>query len=78
MDKTRLNLKLTLDLDKDATWSELFKFVELARPCVDPDDPLLLEWDDDAQSLSGLSTYVEATDIAASEPFERPRAVPDA
>ena len=46
------NLRVTLDLDEDVTWAELFRFVLLARQAgVNPDDRVGLDQEEGSTTL---------------------------
>ncbi|WP_121399456.1 hypothetical protein [Micromonospora sp. M71_S20] len=65
--KTDRNLKVTLDLDNQLTWGELFRFVDLARAgVVSPSDPVALEYDPNESMpvITGLTVYVDPADIS--------------
>ncbi|MFF4879461.1 hypothetical protein [Micromonospora sp. NPDC000668] len=70
-EKKAVNLKLSLAIDQDLTWGELFRFVELARTSgVEPTDPVPLEYNErDDSILDGIAVYLAAEDLpSAAQP----------
>lgn len=69
-DKTQKNLQLSLDLDEQLTWGELFRFADMARAVgVDPLGPVGSEGDTDpfrddrCDHIVKLLLYVEPSQI---------------
>ncbi len=59
-EKRRLNLNVSIDLDDQLTWKELFWFVDLAkRTGVHPDNAVSLRFNENDRCYDGLSLYVE-------------------
>lgn len=75
-EKTNLNLKVSLDLDNELTWRELFQFVDLARDSghVDPDARVGLARDDfqDETTITGLYVYVDSMPNGAAPRQHQP------
>jgi hypothetical protein len=67
--KTQPNLKVTLEIDNQLTWGELYRFVDLARKSGYPDDgPVLPEMDLNDPSLArSLVMYLDADDLAGRD-----------
>jgi len=65
--KTQANLKVSLDLDDQLTWAELFRFVDLARSGgYIEDQPVAMEYDpaESDSRVVGMSIYLHPEQVA--------------
>lgn len=55
---SRMNLKISVDLDEHLTWAELLRFVDLARPTVDLTKTVGIEYDQNSMEPRALYAYL--------------------
>ncbi len=59
-EKTQLNMRVSLDINDQLTWAELYRFVELAkREGKDPEQPVPIELDQSGYGVTAFFLYMD-------------------
>ncbi|MEV7968270.1 hypothetical protein AB0O34_20140 [Sphaerisporangium sp. NPDC088356] len=59
-EKTQLNMRVSLDINDQLTWAELYRFVEIAkREGRDPEQQVPMEHDESGYGVTAFFLYMD-------------------